>query len=223
MTERRPSSSLPHRARPAEEPGAAERMRPSLGWLCASLFGVGGCTGTGTDLDQLVNVDPFIDGSAGDAGADADSSFQDPFGGAPAYSAQTGTDSHNAGMSCIHSGCHGSASGAAVGAQSFLVGGTVYADYKGTRAAPGVEVRIVDSAGHSASAYSGPEGNFYIMSTSANGVTFPAVVGARDGTTMRPMITTLTTSMGSCGQTTCHVSGGGPMSNTGNYYPIHLP
>jgi hypothetical protein len=54
-------------------------------------------------------------------------------------------------------------------------------------------------------------------------VTFPAVVGARRGTASRPMITTLASSMGSCGQTHCHVPGGGPLSGTGNYYPIHVP
>jgi hypothetical protein len=104
-----------------------------------------------------------------------------------------------------------------------LLGGTVYSDYKGTQPAPGVEVRIVDSAGHSATAHSGPEGNFYILSAGANGVTFPAVVAARDARTTRPMITMLAATMGSCGQTTCHVPGGGPMSNTGSYYPIHVP
>jgi hypothetical protein len=220
MTKRRPSYHLRPRAHPAGGLHAARPVLPSFGWLCASLFGVGGCSGAGTDLDQLVKVNPFPDGSAPVADADASSSFQDPFGGSPAYATQTGKGSHNAGMSCIHAGCHGSTAGAS-GAPGFLLGGTVYADYKGAVPAPGVEVRIVDSAGRSASAYSGPEGNFYILSASANGVTFPAVVGARDATTMRPMITTLTASMASCGQATCHVPGGGPMSHTGNYYPVH--
>ena len=96
-------------------------------------------------------------------------------------------------------------------------------DIGAQKGAAGVEVRIVDSAGHAASAYSGSNGNFYIRSGSANGVTFPAIVGARDATTTRPMITTLTASMDSCGQTKCHVPGGGPKTNTGNYYPIHVP
>jgi hypothetical protein len=172
-------------------------------------------------LNQLVNVDPFSDASPPPAEAGAGSSFQDPFAGAPAYAAQKGNGSHNAGMSCIHSGCHGA--GGSSGAPSLLIGGTVYADYKGATPAAGVQVRIVDAAGHSETTYSGPEGNFYILSANANGVTFPAVVGARDGTTTRPMITRLTASMASCGQATCHVPGGGPMSNTGNYYPIHVP
>jgi hypothetical protein len=183
----------------------------------AWLLACAGC-GSGTDLNQLVNVDPFSDASPAPAEA-ADASWQDPFIGAPAYAAQTGNSSHNAGKSCIHSGCHGSGGDA----PSLLLGGTVYSDYQGTTPAPGVQVRIVDAAGHSASTYSGPEGNFYVLSANASGVTFPAIVGARDGKTTRPMITTLAASMASCGQATCHVPGGGPMSNTGNYYPIHVP
>jgi hypothetical protein len=172
-------------------------------------------------LNQLVNVDPFSDASPQNADAGGDASLQDPFAGAPAYAAQTGSSSHNAGMSCIHAGCHGA--GGSPGAPSLLIGGTVYADYKGATPAAGVQVRIVDAAGHSASSYSGPEGNFYILSSNANGVTFPAVVGARDGKTTRPMITMLDASKASCGQAKCHVRGGGPMSNTGSYYPIHVP
>jgi hypothetical protein len=186
-----------------------------------SLSGSIGC-GTGTDLNQLVNIDPFVD--ANPSASDEGGSFQDPFSGAPPYSAQTPTDQqHHVGMSCIESDCHGSPLG--LGALNFVMGGTVYMDYKGTTDAgvPGVEVRIVDSAGHSASAYSGSEGNFYFTSATAKGVTFPAVVGARDTQGSRPMITMLTASMGSCGQTLCHVPGGGPITNTGNYYPIHVP
>jgi hypothetical protein len=173
--------------------------------------------GTGTDLNQIVNVNPESDASAG-TGEAGTSSFQNPFAGAPAYTAQMGQGSHNAGKSCMQTGCHGG------NAPGFLIGGTVYVDYKGGTPAPGAEVRIVDSAGHAASTYSGPEGNFFIHSGGANGVTFPAVVGARDATTTRPMITTLSSAaMGSCGQTKCHAPGGGPQSGTGNYYPIHVP
>jgi hypothetical protein len=172
-------------------------------------------------LNQLVNVDPFGDASPPQAEAGGDASFQDPFAGAPAYATQSGNSSHNAGMSCIHAGCHGA--GGSPGAPSLLIGGTVYADYQGAAPATGVQVRIVDAAGHSATTYSGPEGNFYILSSNANGVTFPAVVGARDGKTTRPMITILEASTASCGQAKCHVRGGGPMSNTGSYYPIHVP
>jgi hypothetical protein len=119
----------------------------------------------------------------------------------------------------VQSGCHGSA----VAASPFLIGGTVYTDYKGTTPAPGVEVRIVDAAGNATSTYTGPEGNFYIMSANAGGVAFPAVIGARNSTTTRPMITALTASLGSCAQAPCHIQGGGPITGTGNYYPIHVP
>ena len=177
-----------------------------------------GC-GEGTDLNQLVSVDPVSDASAAGWVAGDGSSFQDPFGGAPPYVATMGSSSHNAGMSCIQSGCHG----AAAAALPLLVGGTVYQDYQGTTPAPGIEVRIVDAAGHATSSYPGPEGNFYIMAANANGVAFPAAIGARDATAARPMVTTLTASLGSCGQTQCHIRGGGPTTGTGNYYPIHVP
>lgn len=178
--------------------------------------------GSGTDLNQIVDVNPESDAGAA-ASEGGGTPFQNPFAGAPAYSPQTGGDnSHNAGKGCIQSGCHGNSGGGE--APSFLLGGTVYADYKGTTPAAGVEVRIVDSAGHAVSTYSSSNGNFYIRSTSANEVTFPAIVGARNATTMRPMITTLSTAgMGSCGQTKCHVPGGGPQTSTGDYYPIHVP
>jgi hypothetical protein len=192
-------------------------MLPVLSLLCGSF----GCS-AGTDLNQIVHVDPFPDAGAVAITDGAGSAFQDPFAGAPPLSAQTGSLTHNAGKSCLQSGCHGPTTGANL-APGLLLGGTVYSDYLGTKPAVGVELRIVDSAGSSATARSGPDGNFYILSTGANGVTFPAAVGVRDMTTTRPMITTLTTQMGSCAQTTCHVPGGGPMTNTGNYYPIHVP
>ena len=202
--------------------GATSGRSPSVeAALLVAALGLSAC-GTGTDLNQLVDVNPESD--AGVAAADGGGTpFQDPFAGAPPYAAQMGggDEAHNPGKSCIQSGCHGSGGGGET--PSFLIGGTVYQDYAGTKGAAGVEVRIVDSAGHAASAYSGSNGNFYIRSGSANGVTFPAIVGARDATTTRPMITTLTASMDSCGQTKCHVPGGGPKTNTGNYYPIHVP
>lgn len=192
---------------------ARTKMTSLVGLLV--LFGCG----TGTELSQLVNADPVSDATPPAWVAGDGASFQDPFSGAPPFSSQMGTDSHNAGNSCIQSGCHGSVAAA----ESLLIGGTVYADYTGTTPAPGVEVRIADSAGHATSTYSGPEGNFYITSANASGVTLPAVVGARTASSTRPMITTLTVSMGSCGQTPCHVPGGSPIGATGNYYPIHVP
>jgi hypothetical protein len=186
------------------------------------LTGAAACGSNGTDLNQVIDVDPFAEaGTGADAGIDSGdgAAIQDPFAGAPGYTAgQPGGSSHNAGKSCVQSGCHASGGDG----PTFLVGGTVYKDYKGTTGAPGVEVRVVDSAGNAASAYSGPEGNFYISAGKSN-LTFPLIVGARDGTTTRPMVTTLTTGMASCGQQGCHVPGGGPTTNTGNYYPIHVP
>jgi hypothetical protein len=192
----------------------------STGLVCLLTAGCG----TGTDLNQIVNVDPHADGAGAASGGGQGGSFQDPFAGAPGYVAQRGGGgAHNAGLSCMESGCHGSV-GAGGGGEgpTFLIGGTVYSDYKGSSPAAGVEIRIVDSAGHAASTYSGSNGNFYIGGN-ANGVTFPAIVGARDGSTSRPMITPLNAMMGSCGQQSCHVPGGGPTTNTHDYYPIHVP
>jgi hypothetical protein len=121
----------------------------------------------------------------------------------------------------MQQGCHSSLGGHSE-APTFVIGGTVYQDYAGQIPAEGVEIRIVDSSGNAASTYSAHNGAFFLRDSNSNGVTFPAVVGARDGTTTRPMITTLSTSsMGSCGQSTCHVSGGSPANGT--YYPIHVP
>jgi hypothetical protein len=142
----------------------------------------------------------------------------DAFTGAPAYVAQTGNSPHNPGRSCMESGCHPT-SGGGGDAPPFLIGGTVYQDYKGTIPAPGVEVRVVDSKGNAASVYSGTNGNFYINAGAT--VTFPAMVGARDGTTTRPMVTSLAGTMGSCAWAGCHIVGGSP--STGAYYPIHVP
>jgi hypothetical protein len=183
-------------------------------------MGCGG--GAGTDLDQIANVDPVSDAAAPDASAVWQGAwYPDPFQGAPAYTAQMGISSHNAGLACLQPSCHGGTAGAA---PTFFLGGTAYQDYQGTKPAAGMEVRIVDSAGHAASAYSGPEGNFFIPSGAQNGVTFPAAIGARDARTSRPMITLITgAGMGSCGQASCHVPGGGPTTNTGNYFPVHVP
>jgi hypothetical protein len=135
--------------------------------------------------------------------------------------AQMGASSHNAGLACLQSGCHGGTAGPA---PPFFLGGTVYQDYPGTKPAAGVEVRIVDPEGHATSVHAGPEGNFFIPAGAQNGVTFPAAIGARDANTTRPMITLIAgAGMGSCAQASCHVPGGGPTTNTGNYFPIHVP
>jgi hypothetical protein len=195
------------------------RLSPRLACF-ALLVAASSCGSPGTDLEQLVTT--TTDSGTSGSGGGQTTSYQDPFSGAPAYSAQGsgGGASHNAGKSCMAQGCHSSAGGQS-GAPSFLIGGTVYQDYFGQTPAVGVEVRIVDSVGNAASAYSDSGGNFYIRSSSSNGVTFPAIVGARDATTTRPMIRQLTSSMGSCAQSPCHVAGGSPSS--GAYYPIHAP
>jgi hypothetical protein len=197
------------------------RLSTSLSFA-ALLVATSTCGGRGTDLNELVNANPGADGGAPAQGNDPPpTQYQDPFAGAPAYAAAgSGNDAHNPGQSCVGQGCH-AGPGAHGDGPAFLIGGTVYQDYYGKIPAAGVEVRVLDSAGHAASAYSGRNGNFYIGANNGNGVTFPAVVGARDGTTTRPMITTLTDTMGSCGQSQCHVVGGSP--TMGAYYPIHVP
>jgi hypothetical protein len=166
-------------------------------------------------------------GGSGGGPSPAATATPDPFAGAPAFTSQVGSSAHNQGTACTKSGCHGPGGGET----PFVIGGTVYKDYKGTIPAPGVEIRIKDMAGHAASVYSGMNGNFYIH-TGASGVTLPAVVAARDATTTRPMITVLTATgfgvgvgtMGACASAGCHITGGtdgGPVS--GAYYPIHVP
>jgi hypothetical protein len=200
--------------------------------IACSLFPAG-CGSTGTDLNQLVNESTFpdggSDGASGASGGDGSASGNgtdgstagDPFAGAPAYAAQMGSSTHNAGKSCVAAGCH--APPGVAGAPPFSIGGTVYTDYLGQTPAPGVEVRILDSSGHATSVYSGPEGNFYLVASSSSSVAFPAVVGARNASATRLMITPLASSSGSCGQSNCHIPGGGSLTGTGNYYPIHVP
>jgi hypothetical protein len=144
----------------------------------------------------------------------------DPFAGAPAYVMGTDgamhlADTHHVGESCGNASCH--APGACGAAPCFVIGGTAYAEYKGVTPAPGVEIRVVDMQGHAASCYSGPNGNFRLPIDA--GVTLPAIVGARDATTTRPMVTTL--AIGMCGTGGCHNPGGSPASGT--YYPVHVP
>jgi hypothetical protein len=209
--------------------------------LCAlTILTISGCGSAGTDLNQLINDSTFPDSGDSDSapasvsvegGAEGAAAVPngvgvaviDPFADAGAFKAQTAAATHNAGLACINSGCHGTTTASAAGAPALLIGGTVYADYQGKTPAAGVEVRIMDSQGHVATAYSGPEGNFYLGATGSSGVAFPAVIGARNATATRPMITVLASSFGACGQANCHVPGGGPPSGAGNYYPIHVP
>jgi hypothetical protein len=145
----------------------------------------------------------------------------DAFKGAPPFTSMVGNSAHHPGESCSQSNCHGPAGGET----EFVVGGTVYKDYKGTIPAPGVEVRVVDAVGMAMSVYTGTNGNFYLNAGRRDGggaVTYPVMVGVRDGTTSRPMVTAITsTAMGSCASSGCHIVGGSPAS--GAYYPIHVP
>ena len=197
-------------------------MRASIPHLSVlALLGNAACSSQGTDLMQIVN-----ESASSDAGVDASlgnsARITDPFAGAAPFAATTGPSSHNAGLSCFNAtACH-AASGGKNGAPDLLLGGTIFTDYKGTTPAPGVEVRAVDGQGKVVSGFTGPEGNFYLLTAASNGLSFPLVVGARTGTTTRPMITTLVASSGSCGQKTCHVPAGGSAAS-GDYYPIHVP
>ena len=93
--------------------------------------------------------------------------------------------------------------------------------YIGASPVSGIEVTILHTNGNTATTYSDRYGNFYIRAGQSN-VGFPAIVGARNGSTTRPMIKQLTSpSMGSCGQSSCHVPGGSPKA--GDYYAIHVP
>lgn len=173
-------------------------------------FGTAACGSKGVELKDL--------GGGSDGGgmvilpdAAGPTTFTDPFAGAPAYAAPSNLTpspgpNHNVGKSCMD--CHGK------NETAFLLGGTIYKDYAGSTPAAGVEIRVVDTNGHAASTYSNSDGNFFIKSGGST-VALPAVVGARDGTTARPMITQLTGAMGSCGQASCHSNGG--------YGPLHLP
>jgi hypothetical protein len=178
------------------------------------------CGSSGIDVNQVDNA-PQPDGGGSTVTNPPPTGYTDPFAGAGAYSGPGGgggggDGSHNAGQDCMQSHCHGGGH-----ENAFLLGGTVYQDYAGTIAAVGVEIRVVDTAGHAQSVYSDRNGNFHI---SANGATvsLPANVGARNATVTRPMITQLSTSMGGCSQSGCHTSPGGSPSK-GNYYPIHVP
>lgn len=165
-------------------------------------------------------IDPNNVGTDADSGTTSQdpppTAYDDPFAGAPAYAKGSTMGSHpdgdKAGTDCAN--CHGKGGDG----PALLIGGTVYTDYNGTTPAAGVEVRVLDTQGHAVSTYTTSTGMFGIRSGSANGVVFPAVVGARDATNTRPMITQLTGSMGSCSQATCHVG-----KSAGGYYPVHVP
>jgi len=187
-----------------------------------------GCSGPGTNLDDLLDASRVAETSGSDARV-GDAASLDPFGGAPAYALMTpdaGMDlgamtPHNQGSSCLQSSdCHAPGGDG----KALLLGGTLYEDYYSmTAVKAGVEVRIRDFAGHAISVYTDATGNFFVRQADANGLGFPAVVGVRDATSTRDMITTLSSpSMGSCSEAPCHVKGEKPSPGV-SYYPLHIP
>lgn len=158
-------------------------------------------------------------GAEGGGGGDA-ATPANAFSGAPAYEAKTGPNTiksqgdhpfpggNPAKQDCMTSQCHG----AGGEGPRFLAGGTVYNDVAGTTPAPQVEVRLVSGDGTAASVYTDANGNFYLRSGDAAGLTFPAKTGARDGASAKLMVSAV--GSGACNSATCH---GGP---TG---VIHVP
>ena len=152
-------------------------------------------------------------GDVAAGGSDTGAPLTDPFADAGPYATNpyTSSSTHNAGRDCMAKGCH------SIGgdAPPFLIGGTVYSSADaGPILVPvaDVEVRVLDLQGNAASAYSDVAGNFYVRSTGTN-VTFPAIVGLRDATHTRSMVTELTGTMGSCSQVSCHtLPGYGPLT-----------
>lgn len=196
-------------AHAVESRPSSRALRATFG--LAMLLGAAACGGPGVDLKDVVGgATDGGDGAVTTGEGGPHTAYDDPFAGAAAYAKpQPGNTAHNAGQPCMP--CHGPSGSAN---KPFLIGGTVYQDYDGTKAAVGVEVRVVDGNGKAASAYSDSAGNFYILSGATN-VALPAVVGVRNAQFQRPMITQLTGAMGACGQGGCHVSSG--------YGPLHIP
>lgn len=131
----------------------------------------------------------------------------DAFTGAAAYVAKLGT-SNRAGP---HAGAGGPQNLVCSNCHNWLVGGTVWQDAAGTLPAAMVEVRVRDAAGNAASVWTDADGNFHLPAGSG-GVTMPAHVGVRDGTSSKLMVSTITN--GSCANASCHVAG--------KQGPIHL-
>jgi hypothetical protein len=103
---------------------------------------------------------------------------------------------------------------------------------QGTVPAPGVEVRIRDSAGATSSTHTDLDGNFLIRGSqrTADGgsapYAYPVFVGARNATSTRLMATALTTTMnGGCAAASCHTGsyGGGALFGGAGYWAVHVP
>lgn len=195
----------------------------SLAWLLPCLFACssaqqdslttkGGPT-PGEESTADGSVQNTDGGSGGDAGAGGDDAASgsdaagttNAFTGAAAYNNVAGGSArkgaHNFGgntpqtnpakQACL--GCHK----AGGNAPTFKFGGTVYKDLAGTMPAANVEVRVRDGAGAASVVNSDADGNFYLR----NGAfTYPALTGARDGTTTKLMVAQITS--GDCNA--CH-------------------
>ncbi len=142
---------------------------------------------------------------AADGGTSSSSGSTPPppanaFSGAAAYAAKLGPSARQG----AHTGVGGPQNLDCANCHNWLIGGTVWMDAAGTMPAPSVEVRVRDAAGNAASAYTDQDGNFYLPA-GTGGVTLPAEIGVRNGTTTKLMGSTL--SAGGCAAGACHVSG----------------
>ncbi|MES0490137.1 MAG: hypothetical protein ABUK01_09105 [Leptospirales bacterium] len=112
-------------------------------------------------------------------------------------SSATSNTSHNAGQSCIETGCHADSS------PTFAIAGTVYSAGTGGNTASGVKITVKDATGTNTigTLTSDDSGNFYTTDTT----TYPNatyVFSTKNGV-MTPTVTTLPAD-GSCNQGGCH-------------------
>ena len=202
----------------AWEVAVLHRIRLSHAFLLTALVSCGGAGYDPNDLTTTVDGSTIDDGGtvvvteSGTMTNTPPTAYNDPFANAPPFTPKTGQNGkHNEGQDCCKSGCHG---GSNPDGPAFVIGGTVYADYAGKTPLAGVEIRVVDANGKATSTYSATGGNFYISGKSGS-IAFPAVVGARNSSSTRPMITTLSSAaMGGCASGGCHGNG---------IDPIHVP
>lgn len=200
-------------------------MKKTIAWLLPCLFACGSAQqdslltkGNSTPGEEnsadgsVQNTDGGSGGTDGggiadDAGTgnDASTGGTNAFTGAAAYGNVAGPSarkgSHNfagntpqtnpAKQACL--GCHR----AGGNAPTFKLGGTVYKDLAGTMPAANVEIRVRDGAGTASVVNSDADGNFYLR---AGAFTYPALTGARDGTTTKLMVGQITS--GDCNA--CH-------------------
>lgn len=146
--------------------------------------------------------------SGGTDGGNEASTATNAFTGAAAYTATTGRTTNKPGehpnggnpvkLACLS--CHSAGNGA----PPFFAGGTVFKDTAATMPASQIEVRFRDAAGKALSVYTDALGNFYVTQSAATnaGLAFPLSVGARDGTSTKPMVGAIAN--GDCNSSACH-------------------